>query len=152
MVGDDGGGVWISRKAAREVLRRADAGAPPGPLGEALLKVSGAGDVRQLTGVLHAMREPMQWAALASTVFATADSDAGAEEIVRGAAADLASLVRDLRHDLGMEGPVVLAGGLLLNQPRLERAVRAELGDSCVRLEQPPVEGAVRLAAELLRA
>lgn len=152
MVGDDGGGVWITRKAAREVMRRADAGGPPGPLGEALLQAAGASDTHALTSVLHAMREPMQWAALASTVFATADSDPASDDIVRRAAAELASLVRDVRQDLGVEGPVVLAGGLLLNEPRLERAVRAELGASCLRLEQPPVEGAVRLAEELLRA
>ena len=152
MVGDDGGGVWITRKAAREVMRRADAGAPRGPLGDALLEASGAADERELTSVLHGMREPMQWAALASAVFATADADEGSAEIVRRAAAELASLAGDVRGDLGIDGPVVLAGGLLLNQPRLEQAVRAEIDGPCIRLEEPPVEGAVRLAEELLRA
>jgi glucosamine kinase len=151
MVGDDGGGVWITRKAAREVMRRADAGAARGPLGDTMLEASGATDERHLISVLHAMREPMQWAALASAVFATAEADEGSAEIVRRAAADLASLVGDVRRDLGIEGPVVLAGGLLLNQPRLEQAVRDELQGSCIRLEEPPVEGAVRLAEELLR-
>jgi hypothetical protein len=47
----------------------------------------------------------------------------------------------------------VLAGGLLLNEWRLEEAVRMNLPHvRCVRLEEPPVEGAVRLAEELLRA
>lgn len=152
MVGDDGGGVWITRKAAREVMRRADAAEPPGALGEALLEAAGAADTRQLTSVLHAMREPMQWAGLASVVFATAETDSGSDAIIRRAARELASLVRDVRTDLEAEGPIVLAGGLLLHQPRLEAAVRAELGPSCVRLEEPPVEGAVRLAQELLRS
>jgi hypothetical protein len=40
----------------------------------------------------------------------------------------------------------VLAGGLLLNQPKLERAVREAVGSECMRLEEPPVAGAVRLA------
>jgi hypothetical protein len=58
--------------------------------------------------------------------------------------------VRDALH---IDGPVVLAGGLLLNQPRLEAAVRERIRDlPIVRLEEAPVEGAVRLAAELLRA
>jgi hypothetical protein len=46
-----------------------------------------------------------------------------------------------------------LAGGLLLNQPRLEAAVRQRIpGLPVIRLEEAPVEGAVRLAEELLRA
>ncbi len=150
MVGDDGGGVWITRKAAREVMRRADSGAPLGALGHHLLEAIGVDDSRQLTSALHAMREPMQWAALASVVFDTFDADSGANEIVRRAASELAGLVREMQRALDLEGPVVLAGGLLLHQPRLEQAVREELGPGCVRLEAPPVEGAVRLAEELL--
>lgn len=153
MVGDDGGGVWITRKAAREVMRRADSGESLGPLGRALLDAAGVSDTRQLTSALHAMREPMQWAGLASVVFATADSDPGSNRIILSAARELASLVREVQHDLDCDGPVVLAGGLLLHQPRLDDAVRAELrGIACVRLEEPPVAGAVRLAEELLRA
>lgn len=152
MVGDDGGGVWITRKAAREVMRRADSGAELGPLGRALLHATGASDTRQLTSTLHAMREPMQWAGLASAVFDTADVDQGSRDIIRRAAAELASLVRDVRRDVALDGPVVLAGGLLLHQPRLEQAVRDELGAGCIRLEEPPVEGAVRLAEEMLPA
>ena len=152
IVGDDGGGVWITRKAAREVLRRADSGMPLGPLGEALLEVAGAGDVRQFTSVLHAMREPMQWAALSSAVFATSAADTGSRDIIRRAARELAELVSDVQRDVEVEGPVVLAGGLLLHQPLLEAALREELGSGPMRLEQPPVEGAVRLAEALVRA
>ncbi len=150
MIGDDGGGVWITRAAARTVLGRADSGVPLGTLGEALLSACDSRDARQLTATLHAMREPMEWAAVASTVFETAGSDQGAEEIIRRAAAVLALLVRGIHESLSIDGPVVLAGGLLLHQPLLEAAVRAELGLPCVRLEQPPVEGALRLAEELL--
>jgi hypothetical protein len=45
----------------------------------------------------------------------------------------------------------VLAGGLLLHQPRLEAAVRELVASRCIRLKEPPVEGAVRMAAELLQ-
>jgi len=55
-----------------------------------------------------------------------------------------------VHESLSIDGPVVLAGGLLLHQPLLEAAVRDELALPCVRLEQPPVEGALRLAGELL--
>ena len=151
MIGDEGGGAWITREAARKVLGRADAGAPLGALGDALLSRFDARDPRQLTAALHSRHEPMEWAAAASAVFDTADSDPGAEEIVSRAAAQLGTLVREVRQSLAVDGPVVLAGGLLLNQPRLEAAVREEVGAPCVRLERPPVEGALLLAEELLR-
>jgi hypothetical protein len=51
-----------------------------------------------------------------------------------------------VQRSLGIDGPVVLAGGLLLNQPMLEGAVREAVGSECRRLEEPPVAGAVRLA------
>jgi glucosamine kinase len=151
MIGDEGGGVWITREAARLVMARHDAGWPLGTLGDALLPACGAADPLQLIANLHARREPREWAVLASTVFETADSDAGSREIVSRAATELTRLAGYVGHALGLRGPVVLAGGLLLNQPRLEVAVREGVALPCVRLEQPPVEGAVRLAEELLR-
>jgi N-acetylglucosamine kinase-like BadF-type ATPase len=151
MIGDEGGGVWVTREAARLLMARHDAGYPLGALGEALLAASGARDALQLIADLHARREPMEWATLASVVFETADSDAGSREIIRRAAAELILLAGDVRQALGITGPVVLAGGLLLNQPRLEMAVRESVAMPCVRLEHPPVEGAVRLAEEMLR-
>ncbi|OLE73213.1 MAG: hypothetical protein AUG05_01270 [Actinobacteria bacterium 13_1_20CM_2_66_18] len=152
LLGDDGSGVWITREAAREVTARADDRRPMGPLGHALLEACRATDARELTANLHAMREPMQWAAAASAVFDTYDTDGASREIVSGAADALTKLVRDLREALGVDGPVVLAGGLLLNQPRLEAALRERLTSPCIRLVEPPVEGALRLAEELLRA
>jgi len=152
MVGDEGGGAWVTREAAREVMRRADAGLPLGQLGSALLKSFGAGDATQLTAKLHELREPMQWAAAAQVVFETAESDRGAMEIVGRAASALAALARDIQTSLAIDGPIVLAGGLLLNQPRLETAVREQISAPCVRLDEPPVEGAVRLAALLLQS
>jgi activator of 2-hydroxyglutaryl-CoA dehydratase len=56
-------------------------------------------------------------------------------------------LVEVVRGRLGVEGKVVLSGGLLLNQPLLEAAVRERLAGEVIRLSEPPVAGAVRLAA-----
>lgn len=151
MVGDEGGGAWITREAAREVMRRAEDGVSPGALGAAMLAASRSRDARQMVANLHALHEPMQWAAMASAVFESAVADAGARDIVSGAAAALASLVAQVQLSLGLQGPVVLAGGLLLNQPLLEMAVREVVDARSVRLDQPPVEGALRIAAELLR-
>jgi N-acetylglucosamine kinase-like BadF-type ATPase len=148
MVGDEGSGAWIAREAARAVLARADDGLELGPLGAKLLAACRAGDAEALKANLHELRESGQWAALASTVFETEADDPAAHAIVVHAAEALAALVMPLRKLI--DGPVVLAGGLLLHRPSLENAVRERLPLECVRLDQPPVEGAVRLAAALL--
>lgn len=150
MIGDDGAGVWITREAAREVMRRADAALPIGPLGEAVLRACNSRDTRDLTANLHTMHEPMQWASLAKVVFDSADHDAGAIDVICRAATALADLVKQVQGALGVQGPVVLAGGLILNQPKLEAAVREQLGTECIRLGEPAVEGAIRLAEELI--
>jgi glucosamine kinase len=152
MIGDEGSGVWITREAARLVMARSERGDPIGKLGRALLTATGTNSARELVRDLHARREPMRWAELSGLVFEAAEHDEGARDIVRRGAAELVRLVAGIVQDLGIDGPVVVAGGLLLHQSELEQAVRAALGRDCIRLEQPPVEGAVRLAEELLRA
>ena len=136
-------GRWF--EAAREVMRRSDSGAPLGALGEAMLEATHAAGTTELVGALHALSEPGEWAALAGVVFDTAAKDPAADSLVERAAAGLGELVAVVRRRLALEGPVVLAGGQLLNQPRLEAAVRKQVG-AAVRLEEPPVAGAVRLA------
>jgi N-acetylglucosamine kinase-like BadF-type ATPase len=145
-LGDDGSGAWITREGAREVMRGVDAGKPLGQLGRRLLAAFGVHDAMQLLGKMNAIREPMQWAAMANVIFESADEDLEAQGVVRRAASALCDLAQSVQRSLGIDGPVVLAGGLLLNQPKLELAVRDELATRCVRLEEPPVAGAVRLA------
>jgi N-acetylglucosamine kinase-like BadF-type ATPase len=145
-VGDDGGGAWIAREAAREVMRRADSGRPLGELGSRLLAACGAHDTVQLLGMLNGLREPMEWASLAHVVFEAAELDPGAQSAVLSCASALSDQVKAVRASLGIDGPVILAGGLLLNQPKLECTVREQLGSRCIRLAEPPVAGAVRLA------
>jgi glucosamine kinase len=149
LLGDEGSGAWIVREAAREVLRRADAGEPVGALGGALLAATGASDAVDLTGRLHRLREPRRWAGFAGAVFAAASADPAAAALVTRAGASLAGLVEVVRGRLGAGGTVVLAGGLLLNQPLLEAAVRERLTGRVVRLEEPPVAGAVLLAGRI---
>ncbi len=151
LVGDDGSAAWIAREAAREVMRRSDAGEPLGKLGLGMLEATRSRGTTELTGRLHRMAEPREWASLAGVVFEATEYDAGAEALVERAAAALGELVAVVRERLSMDGPVVLAGGQLLNQPRLEGAVRSLLG-AATRLEEPPVAGAVRLAELSLQA
>jgi N-acetylglucosamine kinase-like BadF-type ATPase len=151
-VGDDGSGAWITREAAREVMQRADSGRQVGELGSRLLAACRARDTVQLLGKLNRLREPMEWAAMANVVFEAADLDPGAQSVVLRCASALSDLARSVQTSLRIDGPVVLAGGLLLNQPRLECAVREQLGAVCIRLEEPPVAGAVRLAEAELKS
>jgi len=114
------------------------------------MSAAGARGGAELTGRLHSLREPRRWAALAHVVFETAPGDAGSRELIVQAADGLAGLVERVRKALSFKGPVVLAGGLILNHPELEAAVRRRLGRGTVRLEEPPVAGAVRLAEAAL--
>ncbi len=150
LVGDDGSGAWLAREAAREVMRRSDAVEPLGRLGAAMLGATSARTTTDLIGTLHGLDEPRAWAALARVVFEVAGEDAGASGLVERAASVLCDLVASVRKRLSLDGPVVLAGGLMLNQPLLEEAVRRRVGDA-TRLEEPPVAGAVSLAELSLR-
>jgi N-acetylglucosamine kinase-like BadF-type ATPase len=127
-------------------MRGSDAGKPLGPLGQRLLAAFGVHHTMDLLGKLNSTREPMEWAATANIIFEAADADPAARAVVRRAAVALGELVDSVRGSLRIDGPIVLAGGLLLNQPKLEAAVRGVLGPDCIRLEDPPVAGAVRLA------
>ena len=152
MIGDEGSGVWITREAVRLLMNRTERGYDLGELGEAMLAAGGVADVRQLILKLHSRHEPRDWALLARVVSGTAGIDVGAREVLRRAGVELAARATEVHAALDLPGPVVLAGGLLLNEPLLEESVRASLPDMrIVRLEEPPVEGAVRLAEELLR-
>jgi len=145
LVGDDGSAAWLTREAAREVMRRSDAGEPLGGLGGAMLGATAARSTTDLIGFLHGLDEPRAWAALAGLVFEVAGEDAGASALVERAGSALCDLVASVRTRLALAGPVVLAGGLILNQPLLEEAVRRRVG-AATRLEEPPVAGAVKLA------
>jgi N-acetylglucosamine kinase-like BadF-type ATPase len=151
LVGDDGSAAWLAREAAREVMLRSDSGEPLGRLGASLLNAVKARGTTDLTGRLNGLHEPREWAALAGVVFEAATDDAGAATLIKRTASALGDLVGLVRKQLSVDGPLVLAGGQLLNQPRLESAVRERLG-TATRLREPPVAGAVRLAGLSLTA
>ena len=150
LLGDDGSAAWLAREAAREVMRRSDAAEPLGRLGDAMFGATASHSATDLIGALHGLDEPREWAALAGVVFEVAGQDAGAAALVERAASSLSDLVASVRKRLSLDGPLVLAGGLILNQPLLEEAMRRRVG-AATRLEEPPVAGAVRLAELSLR-
>ena len=151
LVGDDGSAAWLAREAAREVMLRSDSGQPLGSLGASLLSAVKARGTTDLMGRLNGLNEPREWAALAGVVFEAATDDAGAASLIERTASALGDLVGLVRKQLSLDGPLVLAGGQLLNQPLLESAVRNRLG-TAIRLREQPVAGAVRLAELSLTA
>ncbi len=151
LLGDEGSGYWIVRSAIRELLGRAGSDVPPGPLSACLLEAAGACDLTQLRSAFYRHPEPWHWARYAPAVLDC--GDAASARITRQAAQELAGLVVNVATRLrGADGiPVILAGGLMAHQQlrtATVAAVSAALPASTVEaLADPPVAGAVRLAA-----
>lgn len=137
-LGDEGSGYWVTREAIRRLLAAGDAGEPAPDLAAAL----GGRAPLELVHDFHASPDPGRWAALAPELLAVQP------DLVGEAAEALTALVGRVRRRSGLEGPIVLSGGLLLGVPALATAVTRRLGGDVRRLQEPPVAGAVRLALE----
>ena len=117
LLGDDGSGFWLGREAVRATLRTLDAGTPPGPLVEGVLRELDAdrpgrdGQHDRVIQVVNS-RPGVQLSALAPLVTAAYRAgDPQAQSIVeRAAAALLATLA--LIRDPAESTPIVLAGSL----------------------------------------
>src|SRR5262249_9722221 len=113
------------------------------------LSATGCGDPVELMHAFHERREPGAWALLAGEVLAAAPELAIAAGHGRGG--PLTPLARRPRL---CPGDLLLGGGFLLHEAWVERSLREELatrmpGLAVVRLTEPPVAGAVRLALSL---
>jgi glucosamine kinase len=151
ILGDDGSGFGVVRGAIRHTLDRADAGAAPDALTRALLLACAVDSPKHLLERFYDSPSPREWAARADLVFELAQAhDEAAAKIVDDAGAELVRAVVRVSRRLGLDGPVVLAGGLALNQPLLQQTVRDGLKDHGLvdvrLLERDPVHGAVELA------
>lgn len=156
MLGDEGSGVWMVREGARRVLHCKDEGMPQTRLGQTLMQAAGVTGPVELRDELLSRHDPSEWGELAGAIFEAAESDPEAEDVVRHGASHLAELVRRVVVRMG-DLPVVMGGGLLLNQPLLEAEVRRAIAEvapdvKVTRLSVEPVEGALRLARELVPA
>ena len=117
LLGDDGSGFWLGREAVRTTLQTLDAGTPPGPLVESVLRELDAdrpgrdGQHDRVIQVVNS-RPGVQLSALAPLVTAAYRAgDPEAHSIVeRAAAALLATLA--LIRDPAESTPIVLAGSL----------------------------------------
>jgi N-acetylglucosamine kinase-like BadF-type ATPase len=155
LLGDEGSGYGLARDAVRHALAVADRGLPATPLTERLIADCGLAAREELLDHFYARPERRYWADRGRAVCALADrGDVDAGRLLDAAAVALAGMVGVVADRVAVRGPVVLAGGLLVNTPSLQRQVRsrlADLGIVDVRvLDSDPVQGAVRLAEQLL--
>jgi N-acetylglucosamine kinase-like BadF-type ATPase len=155
LLGDEGSGYWVAREAVRRTLVRVDRGAAADRLGQQLAADCGLQRPEQLLDHFYAQVDRRYWAGRARVVFELAgDGDPASIDIVDAAGAALAELAAAVAHRLGSTGPVVMAGGLAVHQPMLQKVVRRELGRQQITdvrvLAVDPVRGAVELAQRLL--
>ncbi|SDL54612.1 N-acetylglucosamine kinase [Arthrobacter sp. ok362] len=154
LLGDEGSGYWLGREAVRHSLRRMNQGLEPDELTGALLASCGVDHPNMLIALFHSPATGRRfWAQQARLVVEAAGAGhSPSQALMDQAGSDLADLAAQTVRQLGIEGPVILGGGLGMNVPRLQESFRAALaafGVTDVRvLEQEPVFGVLQLVAE----
>jgi glucosamine kinase len=147
LLGDEGGAAGLVREAVRLLTRAADEGAEPDVLEALLLEAAGVSDLRSL-GML--MMSGAEFTAWAPVLFTAADAGSPAATVaIRSGAHELARLAELLLGAGVRTARVVAAGSVIVRQPQLADALRAELEDrglSLHLLDTPPVRGALQLA------
>ena len=154
LLGDEGSGYWLGREAVRYSLRRMNQGLSVDGLTAALLESCGVDDPNRLISLFHSPDTGRRfWAQQARPVVETAAAGHPASlELLDQAGSDLAGLAAQALGKLGLDGPVILGGGLGMNVVPLQDAFRKHLaaaGFTDVRvLDQEPVFGVLQLVSE----
>lgn len=110
----------------RHSLVRADHGLPPDQLTARLLAECALGRPQELIRHFHGGTTRGHWAEKSRLVFAAA-GHRPSQDMIRASAAALAEQARAVAEQISLTGPVILGGGLGLNQPALQQALAAEL-------------------------
>ncbi|MFJ6027259.1 N-acetylglucosamine kinase [Pseudarthrobacter sp. NPDC092424] len=157
LLGDEGSGYWLGREAVRHSLRRYDLRLPVDELTGVLLADCGLSSPESLIRHFHGDTDRTYWARKARLVFECADrGHAASERMVERAAKSLAEQVLQVALRLMNPGPVVLGGGVGLNQPALGKAFKDHLaahGITDVRtLAGDPVFGVSYLSEQDVRS
>jgi glucosamine kinase len=158
VIGDEGSGAWIGRKALSVVTSAADGREPDTALTGAILTAAQVNETQDLIA-WAAEAAPRQLATLAPVVLSVADSgDLRANALVSLAVEELVLHVRALARQLFADEraalPVALSGGLLSRgstlRKRLEHRLKSAVPGASVQSE-PVVaaRGAVRAALRL---
>lgn len=156
MIGDEGSGYDIGRKALRAVMQGFDGRLPQTVLTKIVLERYGLQEPTELIPLVYSdsfTRDSV--AGVTRSVFQAAESgDPVSLRLLQEAGDDLSELVNVLLHRLQFSQdsiPVVVTGGLFHKGSPLMQRVQERLGTK-VRVmfaERPPVAGAVRLAHKL---
>jgi N-acetylglucosamine kinase-like BadF-type ATPase len=156
LLGDEGSGFWIGRRALAAVMRQSDGRGPTTLLTELILERLGLAEPGELIHEIYDRDVRQQGiAALAPLVQQARDAgDAVASGLLDRAAGELVAAAASVIARLGMRGgafPTVLAGGIFKAVPWLADEVTARLSEVAPRshagvLTVEPAVGAVRLA------
>jgi N-acetylglucosamine kinase-like BadF-type ATPase len=156
VLGDEGSGYWIGRKALAAVMRHADGRGRPTALTPRILRHFGLTRPSDLLPLVYDRGIPLhEIAALGGLVSAArADGDEEAALILRSAADELLAAARSVVWRLDMAEavfPFVLSGGMFAGVPWLAEEVTRGLSDLAPRavvkrLVLEPAIGAVHLA------
>ncbi len=158
LLGDEGSGFDLARRALRAIMQAADGRAEATELRDAVLRFMNLASLPELVTHIYGQPiKPAEIARLAPVVIEVAgQGDRVAQRLVQQAGESLAQAVEAVSRALGMAQaiPLALTGGLLLGAPLLRAHVIDALGaHGCeytpVTLVDQPVLGAVRLAREL---
>ncbi len=159
VIGDEGSGAWIGRRALSIVTAAADGREPETALTGAILTAAGVNEPTELIA-WAAQATTADLAGLAPVVLSTADAgDLRANALVSLAAEELILHVRALARALFADERaacnVALAGGLLgpgsTLRKRVEGRLRSAVPGAQVRAEEVvPVRGAMHAALRLL--
>lgn len=155
LLGDEGSGYWFGREAVRHTLAVYNMDQPVDELGSLLLESCGVDAPEQLIGRFHGDTDRAYWAGRAGLVFkAAAAGHAPSIALIDDGAAHLARIAAAVAGQLGLTGPVVVGGGLGMNQPALQERFAAHAGalglTNVSFLHRDPVFGAVDLARGVL--
>ena len=153
LLGDEGSGYDIARRALQAVARAADGRGIPTPLSSLMLDALGFSQPRNLIPWIHSVSKD-KVAQLAGAVFDAANTgDPVAGQILDEAADELTLAARVVIEKLGFSQPfnLVLSGGIFRHQPTFVGSLRNRLQDFlpdarvCLP-KREPAYGAILLA------
>ena len=158
LVGDEGSGYDMGRRALQAALRAADGRGPSTQLLDDILAAWALDDAAEIIGRVYPPGDKAEIARLSRLVFAaTKAGDRVADRIVRRGAAELAQAALAVGKALGFGAgslPLALGGGLLLHEARLRDEAlrlmrRTQMVEPVALVAEPALS--VALAARSLR-
>lgn len=152
LLGDEGSGYWVGREAVRHTLHRHDLGQEQDELGRRVVNANGVDSPAELIALFHGNTGRRYWAEQASLVFdAYAEGHKESAEILNAAAEHISVMIQDVAQVLGVRGPVIIGGGLAVNQPIMQQLISTRLENAGLQdvtfLTQDPVMGVAYLVA-----